>query len=127
MKPSTVALLRKSNMLRLEYTDNRNSTLTAEFLRVHSPSAEVRQHGNPILVPGKLHVQLVQVEPVGRYGIKLTFDDGHDSGIYSWQYLRDLCLQQDQLWQDYKQKLFEAKLTRDPERQVVQVHPPASS
>lgn len=121
MKPLKVLHLTQSNGLRLIYASDFEYTLEAEFLRVHSPSAEVRQHGNPILVPGKLHVKLVQLESVGRYGLKLTFNDGHDSGIYSWSYLLELCQSKQQLWDDYLARLHAAQRTRDPDQTVVQL------
>ena len=86
---------------------------SAEFLRVYSPSAEVRGHGNAQLVSNKKQVAIKQLLPVGHYAVKIQFDDGHDSGIYSWVYLQQLAQQQDVLWQQYLAKLSAANANRD--------------
>ncbi len=95
------------NTLSLAFADGVQAVLSAEFLRVFSPSAEVRGHGGgePMLVIGKSQVKLVAVEPVGRYALKLVFDDGHDSGLYDSQTLHQLCQQQATLWQNYRSRL----------------------
>lgn len=121
--PSAVERLTRSNALRLSYPESQKQ-LSAEFLRVHSPSAEVRQHGHPILVSGKAKVRLIKISLIGRYGVKLFFDDGHDTGIYTWAYLHQLCAQEQQLWDDYLQKLHDAHQSREPEAQVVQIQMP---
>lgn len=118
--PTKIQRRTQSNQLHLEYA-NTQYDLSAEFLRISSPSAEVRQHGNPILVEGKSDVVLTQVELVGRYGIKLTFDDGHDTGIYSWAYLDEITTRHDVLWQNYCESLHEQKKSRHPQTQVVQI------
>ncbi len=84
--------------------------LSAEYLRVFSPSAEVRGHGkgNETLQTGKKQVRIDGIEPVGNYGVKFVFSDGHDSGIYSWDYLVELCTRQKEYWQDYLSRLAEA-------------------
>jgi len=97
----------------LAYADGSEHVLPAEYLRVHSPSAEVRGHGKPVLQTGKQHVGLVGAEPAGRYALKLIFDDGHDSGIYSWQYLKQLSEQQNERWQQYLAQLEQANANRD--------------
>lgn len=114
--PTEIRLRRKSGVLTLAYADGSRYELRAEFLRVHSPSAEVRGHGKGqgVLQTGKRHVGLVGVESVGNYAIKLIFDDRHDSGIYSWDYLRELCTQHDTMWQRYLQSLQDAGASRDP-------------
>lgn len=114
--PTEIRLHRKSNVLALAYADGSRHELSAEFLRVHSPSAEVRGHGKgqEVLQTGKRQVRLVGVEPVGNYAIKLVFDDGHQSGIYSWDYLSELCAQYDILWEKYLQGLQDAGASRDP-------------
>jgi len=76
-------------------------TLSAEFLRVHSPSAEVKGHGKPKLVTGKAEVGIDSVVPVGQYGVRIGFNDGHDTGLYTWEYLKTLGINQDQLWKEY--------------------------
>jgi phosphoribosylformimino-5-aminoimidazole carboxamide ribotide isomerase len=88
---------------------------------VHSPSAEVQGHGNPILQFGKLGVGLTQVEPAGQYALKLTFDDGHDSGLFTWEYLEQLAQRQEQLWDDYLAQLRAAGKSRDPSEQVIKL------
>ena len=112
--PSDIKLHKKSRTLELVYPDG-TYELTAEFLRVHSPSAEVRGHGvgNEVLQTGKQFVGIKGVQPSGNYAIKIIFDDGHDSGLYTWDYLRNLCLNHDQYWQTYLQKLQEAGETRN--------------
>jgi DUF971 family protein len=128
MQPSALRLRKRSNVLELDYEDQLSFSLPAEFLRVHSPSAEVRGHGpgQEVLQVGKRWVKLTQVEPVGHYGVKLHFDDGHDTGIYTWDYLRELGEGQEQLWQDYLDRLSAAgehREPRDPAVQVVNIMP----
>ncbi|MGB0732485.1 MAG: gamma-butyrobetaine hydroxylase-like domain-containing protein [Pontibacterium sp.] len=114
IQPSNIRLHKKSKTLELVYGDT-SYELRAEFLRVHSPSAEVRGHGvgNGILQTGKKFVGINLVEPAGNYALKITFDDGHDSGLYTWDYLHKLCLEHDSLWQAYLDALKEAGETRD--------------
>ncbi|MDX1695904.1 MAG: DUF971 domain-containing protein [Ketobacteraceae bacterium] len=102
--PSRIRLHTKSATMELVYGET-SYHLSYEFLRVHSPSAEVKGHGKPILQTGKKHVKIRGVEPVGNYALKITFDDGHDTGLYSWAYLRELCENQEQLWQEYLERL----------------------
>ena len=83
------------------------------FLRVHSPSAEVQGHGTPILVTHKKQVNVDRIDPVGHYGVKLVFDDGHDTGIYSWEVLHHLLTHQEPLWQAYLARLQEEKGSRE--------------
>ncbi len=118
--PSAIKLHKASRTLELCYGEQRYS-LSAEYLRVHSPSAEVRGHGKPVLQSGKLHVALDKVEPAGNYALKLTFDDGHDSGLYSWDYLYQLATQQDSLWTHYLAALAAAGKSRDPNEAVVKL------
>ncbi|MDO3387397.1 DUF971 domain-containing protein [Gilvimarinus sp. SDUM040013] len=124
MTPTKVKLLRQSAELELSYGDT-TFRLDAEFLRVHSPSAEVRGHGagNEKLQTGKRHVQLQDLEAVGNYGIKLVFDDGHDSGIYTWALLYELCKNHDQYWGKYLTALEQAGQSRDPDVQPLKFHP----
>ena len=93
-----------------------NSPLPAELLRVYSPSAEVRGHGagERILQTGKKYVALTNVEPVGRYALRLIFDDGHDSGLYTWGFLRELGEKQTRFWEDYERELKLANASRLP-------------
>ena len=128
MIPTEIKLHRKSARLELTYAERKPIVLSAEFLRVHSPSAEVRGHGRgqEVLQTGKKFVAIKQIESVGNYAIKLNFDDGHDSGIYSWEYLLKLGEQQGSLWQDYLAKLQKAGQTREPlptDTQVIQIKP----
>ena len=118
--PTKVHLRRNSNQLELHFADQ-SYCLAAEYLRVYSPSAEVRGHGRgqEKLQFGKLHVALQRIESQGNYAIKLVFDDGHDSGIYTWDYLYELATQQEQYWQDYLERLHQAGKPRDPETSVV--------
>lgn len=121
--PTDIKLHKKSATLELAYADGTCNTLSAEFLRVHSPSAEVRGHGKgqEVLQTGKRQVKIVSLEPVGNYAIKLSFSDGHDTGIYSWNYLLELAGDQGALWNDYLQKLGAAKASREPLPEGAQV------
>ena len=112
--PSGIKLHKKSKTLELIYGDQ-HYELTAEYLRVHSPSAEVRGHGvgNGILQTGKKFVGIESIEPSGRYALKIAFDDGHDSGLYTWAYLHDLAENHDQHWQSYLDQLSAAGQSRD--------------
>jgi len=113
--PSELKLHQKSRELEISFDDGKNFRLSYEFLRVFSPSAEVRGHGpgQETLQTGKRDVDITNFEPVGNYGVKPTFSDGHDSGIYSWDVLYELGLHHDELWQVYLAKLAEASASRD--------------
>jgi len=113
--PTAIKLHKVSRTLELEYASADSFTLTAEYLRVYSPSAEVRGHSpeEAKLQTNKIDVALQKIEPVGNYAVKLFFDDGHSSGIYPWAYLYELCEKQDEYWQDYLQRLKDANATRD--------------
>jgi DUF971 family protein len=113
--PTAIKLHKLSKTLELEYGPDQRYVLPAEFLRVNSPSAEVQGHGNPVLQTGKINVALEGIEPAGQYALKLTFSDGHDSGLYSWDYLRHLATNQQQLWADYLDALAAAGKSRDPD------------
>lgn len=119
--PSAIELHRASKTLTLRYGPDETYELPAELLRVHSPSAEVQGHGKPILQFGKLHVGLDKVEMAGQYALKLTFDDGHDSGLFTWDYLYQLAQRQDALWADYLAELSQAGKSRDPAESVVKL------
>ncbi|MDG9881475.1 DUF971 domain-containing protein [Pseudomonas putida CSV86] len=119
--PTAINLHKASKTLSLTYGPGEVYHLPAEFLRVHSPSAEVQGHGNPILQFGKLGVGLDKIEPAGQYALKLTFDDGHDSGLFTWEYLEQLCLRQDELWAEYLKDLAAAGKSRDPSESVIKL------
>lgn len=119
--PTAINLHKASKTLRLTYGPDEVYTLPAEFLRVHSPSAEVQGHGNPILQFGKIGVGLDKIEPAGQYALKLSFDDGHDSGLFTWEYLEQLCLRQDELWAEYLKDLAAAGKSRDPSESVIKL------
>lgn len=113
--PDSLVVHQQSKVLELGYSDGMVYKLPFELLRVLSPSAEVKGHGpgQETLQTGKRDVGIVSVEPVGHYAIKPTFTDGHDSGLYTWDYLKELCLNQDKLWTEYLAKLAAANLDRD--------------
>lgn len=115
MTLTEIKMRRASAVLELAWDDGLQATLSAEFLRTHSPSAEVQNHGGPtILVDGKAGVGFVKMEPVGNYGVKITFDDGHDSGIFSWTLLRQQAEQHDTLWSEYLARLEREGKRREP-------------
>ena len=121
--PIGIELHTRSRELELKYPGDENYRLSYEFLRVMSPSAEVRGHGpgQEVLQVGKLNVQIKDLKPVGNYALQPVFDDGHDSGIYAWDYLYKLCVNRDTLWQEYLQQLNAAGGNRDPDVQVVKL------
>lgn len=121
--PKTIELQKASRTLRLTYSDGQSYALPAEYLRVYSPSAEVRGHGNPVLQTGKKDVGLTGIEQVGNYAVKLEFDDGHDTGLYSWEYLYQLATRFEQMWQAYLDELSKAGASRDPNESVVRFVP----
>jgi len=116
MIPTDIILHQQSRLLELAFDDGKRYKLPFEFLRVYSPSAEVRGHGKgqETLQVGKRNVLITGIEPAGSYGIKLIFDDGHDTGLYSWEYLHELGQYQDAMWHDYLTKMEEAGASRDP-------------
>ncbi|MBV7316835.1 gamma-butyrobetaine hydroxylase-like domain-containing protein [Shewanella sp. NIFS-20-20] len=111
---TSLKLKRKSRLLEVGFADGSLHQMTCEFLRVHSPSAEVHGHGNPVLVTHKKNVNITAIEPVGNYAVKLVFDDGHDTGLFSWQVLFDLASHQTELWPQYLARLRAAKGSREP-------------
>ena len=121
--PTSINLHRKSRTLELTYPDGKNFALSCELLRVYSPSAEVRGHGpgQEVLQSGKKNVAITDIRPVGNYALQLVFDDGHDTGIYSWDYLRELGEQHEVYWQTYLDRLAAAGVSRDPDVQVVRI------
>ena len=117
---------RSKRRLALTFADGADYQLSAEFLRVFSASAEVRGHGpgQEVLQYGKARVRIERVEPAGRYALQIHFDDGHNTGIYSWEYLRQLWDEYEQRWTDYLGRLRKAGRSRDPEEQVVRLIDP---
>ena len=115
MTPTDIVLHNQSRMLEIAFEDGARYKLAFEFLRVFSPSAEVRGHGpgQETLQVGKRDVMITEIEPAGSYAIKLVFDDGHDSGLYTWEYLHELGQYQDAMWHDYLTKLEAAGASRD--------------
>jgi DUF971 family protein len=115
-RPTEITLHQKSGILEIAFEDGARFTFPFEFLRVYSPSAEVRGHGpgQEVLQVGKRNVAVTDVSPVGSYAIKIEFDDGHDTGLYSWDYLYGLGRNQEGLWQAYLQQLHAAGKTREP-------------
>ena len=113
--PTTITLHRASHVLEVGFDSGETFRLPAEYLRVHSPSAEVQGHGpgQKTLVAGKANVNIDAVEPVGNYAVLLRFDDGHASGIFSWDVLHELGVNQDANWGAYLEALEAAKLSRD--------------
>jgi DUF971 family protein len=113
--PTAIKLHQQSRVLEIAFSDGREFRLPYEFLRAHSPSAEVRGHGpgQEVLQVGKREVTIREVEPIGHYAIRPSFSDGHDTGIYSWDYLYELGDRQDELWQRYLERMAAAGASRD--------------
>ena len=113
-KPTEISLHQKSRILEISYAGGETYKLSYEFLRVHSPSAEVQGHGpgQGVLQLAKEDVMITKVDPIGSYAIQPSFDDGHDTGIYSWETLYDLGKNHDRYWQEYLDKLAIAGHTR---------------
>ncbi len=115
--PTELRLFKAEARLEIEFSDGKTVNLPAEYLRVESPSAEVMGHGGPStkkIVAGRRHVKIVAVEPVGHYAVRIVFDDKHDTGIYSWSYLRELADTYDKRWAEYQAALLFRGLSRDP-------------
>ena len=115
-RPSEIRLKSEEKILEVDFKDGKTMALPAELLRVESPSAEVQGHGpsQKKTIPGRRHVGIMDVEAVGNYAVKLKFDDMHDTGIFSWDYLYDLGARQDEIWADYVAALEAQGLSRDP-------------
>jgi len=120
--PTKIHYHKQSRELELAFADGQSFRLSAEYLRVHSPSAEVRGHGlqMPILQYGKKDVTIQNVEGAGNYALKITFNDGHDTGLYTWEYLYNLGKNHDELWKMYLDRLEKEGQTR--ETSVIQLH-----
>jgi DUF971 family protein len=114
--PTEIKLHQKSRVLEISFADGATFRLPCEFLRVYSPSAEVRGHGpgQEVLQTGKKEVEIARIEPVGQYAVQLHFSDGHDTGIYSWDLLYDYGTRQDEMWRHYLKRMEEAGASRDP-------------
>lgn len=116
-RPTDIKLHQKSRYLEVAFEDGRRFRLPCEYLRVYSPSAEVRGHGpgQDVQQIGKERVNITNIEPVGNYAVCLRFDDGHDTGLYSWDWLYHLGVNQEPLWRQYLEKLEQAGYQRqDP-------------
>ena len=113
--PTEIKLHQKSRVMEIAFADGRGFRLPYEFLRVYSPSAEVRGHGpgQEVLQAGKREVEIRSLEPVGCYAVQPVFSDGHSTGIYSWDYLYELGENQDRLWDEYLKKLAAAGAKRE--------------
>jgi DUF971 family protein len=114
--PTEIKLHQKSRVLEIAYANGKSFSLSCEFLRAYSPSAEVRGHGpgQEVLQTGKKDVVITRIEPVGTYAVQLFFSDGHDTGIYSWDLLYDYGLRQQEMWAHYLHRLEEAGASREP-------------
>ena len=113
--PTEIKLHQKSRILDITFSDGKKFQFSCEFLRVHSPSAEVSGHGpgQEVLQTGKKMINIRKIEPVGNYAIQLNFTDGHNTGLYSWDLLYNYGLNQDKIWQRYLQRMEEAGASRE--------------
>jgi DUF971 family protein len=114
--PLELRLKRAERLLEIAFDDGSRFSLPAEYLRVESPSAEVQGHGpgQKKLVPGRAHVGIMELEPVGNYAVRIKFDDLHDTGIYSWSYLYQLGVEHENRWREYLEALAANGLSREP-------------
>ena len=114
--PIEIRIKSKEKALEIDFDNGESFKIKAELLRVESPSAEIQGHGSgqKVTLAGRRHVGILSVEPVGNYAIKISFDDMHDTGIYSWQYLYDMGANQNDLWHDYLMRVKELGFSRDP-------------
>ena len=115
-RPTEVRLKKEEKALEIDFDDGSTFRYPAEFLRVESPSAEVQGHGpgGKVVVSGRRHVGILELEPVGGYALRIRFDDLHDTGIYSWEYLHGLGRDRDKIWRRYLDALESRGLVRDP-------------
>ena len=113
--PTAITLHQRSRVLEIAFNDGKVFRLPCEFLRVYSPSAEVRGHGpgQEVLQVGKQDVEIVDIEPVGGYAIQLRFSDGHDTGIYSWDLLYEYGMRQEAMWSAYVKRMADAGASRE--------------
>jgi DUF971 family protein len=114
-RPTEIKLHQKSRELEIHFDDNAEFRFSCEFLRVYSPSAEVRGHGpgQEVLQVGKKNVDITAIDPVGSYAVKLVFSDGHDTGLYSWDYFYDLGKNKDSYWKTYLARMEQSGASRD--------------
>jgi DUF971 family protein len=113
--PEELTVHAKSRVLEVAFSDGKRFRIPFELMRVYSPSAEVQGHGpgQEVLQTGKREVEITAIAPIGNYAVQPTFSDGHDSGIFTWEYLHFLGSQQESLWADYEQRLADAGVDRD--------------
>ncbi|MGH8621016.1 MAG: gamma-butyrobetaine hydroxylase-like domain-containing protein [Burkholderiales bacterium] len=116
--PTEIKLHQKSRVVEIAFADGASFRLPCEFLRVYSPSAEVRGHGpgQEVLQTGKKDVEISRIEPVGQYAVQLHFSDGHNTGIYSWDLLYDYGMRQEEMWRHYLKRMEEAGASREPRK-----------
>jgi len=121
--PESIKYHRSDRTLEVTFRGEEPVRLSAELLRVFSPSAEVQGHGpgQEVLQTGKAEVGITAIEPVGHYAVQISFDDGHSSGLYTWTYLAQLASERQILWQRYLEKLDDAGASRDPSTDIVRV------
>jgi len=114
--PTEIKLHQTSRVLEIAFSDGKRFKLPYEFLRVYSPSAEVRGHGpgQEVLQVGKKNIEIAKIDPVGTYAVQPVFSDGHDTGIYSWDYFYTLGINQDEMWRTYLRRIEEAGASREP-------------
>ena len=119
--PTLIELHQKSRVLEIAFSDGKHFSLPYEFLRVYSPSAEVRGHGpgQETLQVGKKEVEIKAAEPVGTYAMVLIFSDGHETGIYTWEYLHNMGINQETMWQEYLQRMTDAGAKREPAPNII--------
>jgi DUF971 family protein len=112
--PTDIKYHKRSRELEVRFADGMNARLSVEYLRVHSPSAEVKGHsaGEGVLVTDKENVAIAKIEPVGQYAVRLVFDDGHNTGLFTWPVLYELCAERDRKWARYLERLAQAGKTR---------------
>ena len=117
-RPTEIRLRKGSRLLAIAFDDGARFELPFEYLRVYSPSAEVKGHGpgQEVLQIGKENVGIARIEPIGHYAVRLVFDDGHDTGLYSWKYLHELGRDRERKWQAYLDRLSAAGYSRSPEK-----------
>lgn len=115
VRPTDIKLHQKSRVLEVTFDDDTSFKLSCEYLRVYSPSAEVQGHspGQEVLQIGKEKVNIINIEPVGTYAVCLRFDDGHNTGLYSWEWLHHLGINEEKLWQQYLDRLQQAGYKRE--------------
>ena len=123
--PTEIKLHQKSRVLEIAFADGKHFSLPYEFLRVYSPSAAVRGHGpgQEVLQIGKKNIEITQLEPVGTYAVLPVFSDGHDTGLYSWDYIYSLGMNQDEMWRHYLRRMEEAGASREPTPGAFQERP----